>query len=713
MKGLRIFTMSRYFMRFMRIFFTCFVLITLSMVGLAVKPTIASAFSFKRSLAPDNTAVTTFHNDNFRTGENLNETILNTQNVNANQFGRRVSYAVDGKIDAQPLFLPNVTINGQIHNVVYVATANDSVYAFDADATAAVQALWKTSFINPPSITTAPADGRQVGITGTPVIDRTTSTLYCVAMTLESGHYIQRLHALDIITGLDRQGSPLEIQASVPGTAPDSVNGNLNFNEKTQQQHSALLLLNGVVYISWASFSDTKPYHGWVIGYYYNGTILQQVLASGYNDTSDGQEGGIWMGGAGPSADAGGNVYVTTGNGDYNLNTGGHNAGDSFLKLNTQNGLHLSDYFTPFNQTCLSARDADLGSGGPLLLPDQPGTHPHLLLSMGKEGRIYLVDRDNMGHYTFDANLQCGATEEKRTDIDHVVQELPVKTTGALFGNMGYWGGTSNPFIYIGGFKDQLKAFQLVNGTLVSNPASASAETLAFSGATPTISSNGKAANSGIVWINSPSTCDRAGCTPVGNGVLRAYDATNLSKELYNSEQNSGRDRVDSYVKFSLPTVAYGKVFVGTQTSLDIYGLLGFQPTTTDDSVQGIGLNMFNYVGNWSHCSYCDAQSAGFYQNSESWSTDENSYVTFTFAGTLAFVYAVMGPDAGRAAISIDSGPTTSVDLYRPTEQGDQLVEISSPLPLGYHTLTIHVTGMKNTSSSNTVVAVDRVDIFQ
>jgi hypothetical protein len=537
----------------------------------------------------DNIAVTTFHNDNYRTGQNLHETILTTANVNAAHFGKRVSYPVDGLIYAQPLVVPNVLIKGKRYTVVYVATENDSVYAFDADQRRAVPPLWHTSFLHPPSVTAVPSIELykkypnkditpQVGITGTPVIDPATGILYVVAFTKEHRQYVQRLHALDISTGREKPGSPITIQASVPGHGYDNDNGVVRFTAKTANQRAGLLLLDNVIYIAWGAFGDTDPYHGWLISYSYNGTRLQKVDASVYNDTPDGQEGGIWMGGTAPSVDTDGNIYLTTGNGTFDLNTGGHNAANSFIKLSSQNGLHLIDTFTPFNATCLDGRDEDLGSGGVLILPDQAGSdsHPHILIGGGKEGRIYLLDRESLGTFTANSAIQCNTNEEKRTDIDQVAQELPPGTTGLLFGSMSYWNGTatSGQFVYIGGFNDNLKAFQIDNGELATSPASRTSENFAFSGVTPSISSNGNADGTGIVWINSSSNCRKLPCTPTGLSVLHAYDATNLRKELYNSEQRPSRDHLASYVKFSVPTVANGKVFVGTHTSLAIYGLL-------------------------------------------------------------------------------------------------------------------------------------------
>ncbi len=576
------------------LFFIGVIILSLANIFFLGERSTTFANNLGAAAAPANTAVTTFHNDNLRTGQNPNETILTTSNVNSSQFGKRVTYPVDGQVYAQPLFLPNITTNGSSHNIVYVATENDSVYAFDADQTSAVAPLWKTSFLTSSSVTTVPAGDvftrytnhdidPQIGITGTPVIDTGTNTLYVVAMTKENGsQYVQRLHALDTTTGSEKPGSPIVIQASVKGTGYDNSGGTITFNSKTENQRTALLLVNGVVYISWSSFGDTDPYHGWVIGYNYTSSALHQV--SVYNDSANGNEGGIWMSGAGPAADSSGNVYLISGNGTYDLNTGGPDSGDTFLKLN---GSTVNDYFTPFNQSCLSAVDEDLGSGGVMLLPDQTNTaHPHLAIGGGKEGRIYVVDRDNMGHFTQDPNLNCSTSETNQTTSDKVVQETAPHTFGGLYSTPAYWASSSSSWVYISGINDALKAYQITNDTLSSSPTSKTPESFAYPGVTPSISSNGNTSGTGIVWVvGPPNACTNNGCNPSGSGTLHAYDATNIGSELYNSGQNSSRDQLDSYTKFSLPTIANGKVFVGTLTSLSIYGLLSSQTTPTPTPV--------------------------------------------------------------------------------------------------------------------------------
>jgi hypothetical protein len=520
------------------------------------------------------TAITTYKGNSLRTGQYPNETTLTTSNVNVAQFGKHVSYPVDGYVYAQPLFMPDVTIAGRIHNVVFVATQHDSVYAFDADQMSTIPPLWHTSFIDPAhGITTVSPNDilcndiiPEVGITGTPVIDGSTNTLYVVAKTKEQGQVVQRLHALDITTGKDRAGSPVLIQTSVPGSGAGSSNGVVSFNPLSQNQRTALLLLNGVVYIAWASHCDNDPYHGWVIGY--NATTLKQVPGAVYNTSPNGTRAGIWHSGGGLAGESAGYIYFATGNGTFDVNTGGLDVGDSIVKLTTQNGLHRVDYFTPFNQACLEAADTDLGSGGVLLLPTSTE-----LICAGKEGRVYVLNRNKMGQYTPIAN-PCN--NQNLTNVDKVLQELPPGTiVGGVFHTPAYWSSSTGEFIYTIGTTDQVKAFKLTNGRLSTPALSHSPESFTYPGGNPVVSSNGSVANTGILWTIDPKA------------TLRAYDATNLSRELYNSGQNANRDGLGSYVKFSVPTVANGKVFVGTQNSLVVYGVLAAvynNVGTSDDS---------------------------------------------------------------------------------------------------------------------------------
>jgi hypothetical protein len=518
-------------------------------------------------------SVTTYHNDNARTGQNLSETTLTPANVNPNGFGLLFVQPVDGYIYAQPLYVPNVSIGGQTHNVAFVATENDSVYAFDADSAAGANAspLWHVSFINPPSVTTVDSVNDiactdlvpQIGITGTPVIDTSTGTLYVVAKTKENGGFFQRLHALDIATGNEKFGGPVAIQATMPGTGDGSAGGQVSFDALHQNQRPGLLLWNGVVYITWAAHCDHPPFHGWVLGY--NASNMRQVVV--WNATPNGSDGGVWQSGGGPAADSAG-IYFATGNGTFDANTGGTDWGDTILKMSPPSGgtLRVLSSFTPFNQDVLSENDTDLGSGGVVLLPDLPAgsPHQHLLVLAGKQGTIYLVDRDNMGGYN--------------STTDQVVQELS-GATGSFYGMPAYWNNT----VYLGGQNDNLKAFSFNaggSGLLSSSAVSYSPESFVYPGPTPSISANGS--GNGIVWaIQTDAFASN------GPAVLHAYDAANLANELYNSTQNGSRDTPGPAVKFAAATVARGKVYVGTATQLAVFGLLPMPAATPAFSSAG------------------------------------------------------------------------------------------------------------------------------
>jgi hypothetical protein len=507
----------------------------------------------------------TYKNDNQRTGQNLTEPVLTTGNVNPNQFGKLFSYPVDGYVFAQPLYVPSVNIpNLGVHNVVYVATEHDSVYAFDADNLTPTP-LWQTSFINPTvGVTTVPkADVEgpgsditpEIGITPTPVIDLTRNAIYVLARTKEvSGattSYVQRLHALDLTTGAELANSPVVISAQVNGTGSGNDNhGHINFDGKQQNGRPGLLLLNGVVYLCWASLGDRMPFHGWVLGY--DGGSLQQVAV--FNTTPNGIDGGIWQSGGAPAADPSGNIFLIVGNGTFDAFAGGIDYGDSVLRLtNSGSGLSVGDYFAPYNQVSLDNADNDLGSGGPLLLPDQPGSFPHLAVVAGKDGSLYLVNRDNMGQFSSTTN-----------NVPLYVPAAVGKAAPGSAGNRGtpaYWQGQ----VYFTGSVDFLKAFGLYNGLLSAMPLSTGSVKFNYPGAEAAISANRNA--NGIVWV---LQADKFLTGPV---VLRAYDAVNVSRELFNSATLPA-NTAGFAVKFSVPTVANAKVYVGTQTELDVYGLL-------------------------------------------------------------------------------------------------------------------------------------------
>lgn len=502
-------------------------------------------------------AVTTQHNDNLRTGHNLNETELTPTLVSGGQFGKLFSQTVDGLVYAQPLYVPNVYIPSKgTHNVVYVATEHDSIYAWDADNNTGSNSnpLWQTSFINPSKgITTISSndvncpDGviPEIGITSTPVIDVTTNTIYVLAEGKENGSFFHRLHALDITTGAEKFGGPVVIAGSVPGTGAGSSGGTLTFDPLMHLNRPGLLLTAGNLFIAWASNCDNPPFHGWIMSY--SAATLKQIAI--WATTPNGDGGGTWMSGGGMAADGNGSVYFATANGTFDTSGTPVDFGDSAIRMTLSgSGPTVADYFTPYNQGNLESGDIDVASGGPLLLPDQPGPHPKELIQVGKEGSIYVIDRTNMGHYNPQNNSQ-------------IVQNLTGEV-GGIYGTPAYWNGN----VYFGASYDALKAFSLTNGMLSSVPASSSALTFTYPGATPSISANGN--NDAILWVLQTDTQNS------GTEVLRAYDATNLATELYDSNQNSSRDNPGGAVKYAVPTIINGKVYVGSANAINIYGNL-------------------------------------------------------------------------------------------------------------------------------------------
>jgi outer membrane protein assembly factor BamB len=500
--------------------------------------------------------VETFHNDNARTGQNLQEVVLTPDKVNVNTFGKIRFLAVDGKVDAQPLYLSAVAIPGSgTHNVLYVATEHASVYAFDADAG---QALWQVSLLGPSETPSDPRDCSQVepeiGITATPVIARTrgaNGTIYVVAMSKDAhGTYFQRLHALDAASGA-RLTTPTTIQAAFPGAGANSSGGSVIFDPKQYEERAALLLLNGVLYTTWTSHCDIDPYTGWVIAYD-AGTLAQVNVL---NLTPNGQRGAIWMSGGGPAADAAGQIYILDGNGDFDaaLDQNGFPSrgdfGNAFLKLTAASAqLRVADYFAAQNTVALSAADEDLGSGGVLVAPDvsdASGGVRRLAIGAGKDRVIYVADRDRMGKFDPNAN--------------HVFQEIPGVLAGGVYSSPAYFNGA----VYLGAEGDSIKAFSLSAAGLSTKPVAQTSTIFAFRGATPSISANGS--TKAILWA--VENADPA--------VLHAYDATDLSHELYNSSQAAAsRDQFGPGNKFTTPTVVNGKVFVGTTNGVAIFGLL-------------------------------------------------------------------------------------------------------------------------------------------
>jgi hypothetical protein len=499
--------------------------------------------------------VTTSQYDNFRTGATLHEKILTPQNVNAQQFGKLGAFKVDGAVYAQPLFVPSVPIPGKgTHDILFVATEHDSVYAFDANQLGDPP-LWQVSFLNkdrgiiPLSEDDAqcPFIRPEVGITSTPVIDLKTGTLYVLARTrirhgASDNEYFQHLHALAITTGVEKFGGPKLIAASVAGRGAGAANGQVAFNPLGENPRAALLLANGTVYLTWASSCDVDPYHGWVMAYDPQ-TLAQKAVL---NVNPDGSEAGIWLSDTGPAADAEGNIYVPTGNGTFDAGSGGRDYGDSVLKLDGSS-LAIRDYFTPHDQDRISSADSDVGSSGPTLLPDQPGSHRHLLLQPTKDSTIYVMDRDNMGKF--------------RRDSDALVEI--VKMAGGGYGAIAYWNGHA----FFAASDDNLRSYTIKNGRLT--PGQSSLMKFRNPGATPSISADGN--KNAIVWAIATKTWNGPDNKPA---VLYAFDATKLSQPIYTSEQNSRRDRAALATRFVIPVVVNGRVYFSARGEVEVYGLL-------------------------------------------------------------------------------------------------------------------------------------------
>jgi PQQ enzyme repeat len=503
------------------------------------------------------TDVVTYKNDVARTGQNLTETTLTLANVNSTSFGKVRTLATDGKVDAQPLFLSKLTVAGAVHNVVFVATENDSVYAFDANSGAT---LWKVSLLGPGESPSGTHGCGQVtptiGVTSTPVIDRSAGahgTIFVVAMS-NSGTDHQRLHALDVTTGAELLGGPTEIMASY---AAPAGGGTRIFDPGQYEERAALLLSQGTIYTSWTSHCDFAPYTGWVIAYS-EATLGQTAvvnIAPNGTGTGYGNAGpAIWMSGGGPAADAAGNVYLLAGNGAFEptltaagFPTGG-DFGNSFVKLTlTGHTLAVTDYFAMSNAVAESDADTDLGSGGTLLLPDvtdASGVVRHLMVGAGKDHNLYVVNRDSMGKFSAASN--------------NIWQELGGVLAGGIWSTPAWFNNT----LYYGPNVGHVLAFSLVKARFSATPSSSSPEAFPYPGSSPTISANGTA--NGIVWAHQNG----------GSAVLHAYDASNLGKELYNSSQAGSRDQFGAGNKFITPMIADGQVFVGTPGGVVVFGLL-------------------------------------------------------------------------------------------------------------------------------------------
>jgi hypothetical protein len=573
----------------------------------ATSATLATSAASATVAVTDLAGVFTYHNDLSRDGANLQEYALTPSNVATATFGKLFSCAVDGAVYAQPLWVPGLSIGGGLHNVLFVATQHDSLYAFDADANPCVT-YWKVNLLDSMHGGTSgevPVVWNdvgycygdiypEVGVTGTPVIDPSNHAIYVVAASeipgpnsgkcpLPQGTYYHRLHAIDLLTGSERVNPPATIAASVPGTGDGSTGGIVSFDSQFHHNRSGLALAAGTVYVAFSSHEDAVPYHGWLMAY--DASTLQQVAV--FNTTPNGlsgADGGIWAGGGAPAIDGGGDVYVSTGNGIFDQDSGlslENDYGDSLLRLrpftgNTPNGanLNLVDFFTPDDEACLASGDVDLGAGAPVLLPDQasPGVPPHLMAHIGKEGWVYLINRDSMGQIEKD---DCSGSNTQIAQI--------FAGAGGMWGAPAFW---QNGLYYAGyGNPLTMYSFNTTTGLFNPSPASQSNNRFSFPTVTPSISSQG--ATNGIAWAVDASLFgwaagDGGACHVVpippactGPAILHAYDATNLKTELWNSTlAANSRDNAGNGVKFVPPTVANGKVYLGTRTEIDVYGLL-------------------------------------------------------------------------------------------------------------------------------------------
>jgi hypothetical protein len=524
--------------------------------------------------------VYTYHNDLARDGNNSQEYALNTSDVNTTTFGKLFACTADGAIYAQPLWVANLTVNGAQHNVVFAATAHDSLFAYDADANPCVT-LWSVSLIDnahggtggevtvpagPTGYRVGEGDGDmtpEVGVVGTPVIDPSTGTLYVVSKSMNGAgtSFYQRLHAIDITTGNEKAGSP----ATIAGTFPGSGDGSsaVTFSPQQENQRAGLAFLNGSIYVAWASHEDTTPYYGWIISYSYNGSAFAQT--SVFNTTPNAQLGGIWMGGAAPSIDSSNNLYVITGNGQFdaaNASAPNNDYGDSLLQLSTS--LTVSAYFTPTDQLSDQENDKDFGSGGAAVLADLPAGSPvpHLVMGGGKDGNLYLLDRDRLG------------------GLGDPVSVQEIAFGHSIFATGAFW----NNYFYIVGPGGPMTSYLLDPTVPKFGAATTSSSTYGFPGSSPSVSAAGT--TNGLVWgLNSSAYCTKQS-KACGPAVLHAYNATNVATELWNSTMVSG-DAAGNAVKFTVPTIANGKVYVPTRGNntggafgsstvsgeLDVYGL--------------------------------------------------------------------------------------------------------------------------------------------
>lgn len=608
--------------------------------------------------APSPVAVPTWRYDLTHAGQNPGETALTPANVNVNSFGRIFSVAVDGSVFAQPLYVPGLTMgDGKVHNVLFVATEHDSVYAFDADSNTGSNAnpLWQASMLStahgaasgattvPDGAAGSPDIQPEIGITGTPAINPASNTMYLVAATKENGGYVTRLHALNILTGAERV-SPVAVTATVPGTGHGSSGGELTFSPLWENQRTALDYYKGYVYFGFSAHGDLGPWHGWLFAY--NADTLEQSAVVCTSPSGFGS--GIWGAGAGLPIDEdapGGRMFLPTGNGTFSAKnpplSNGAGLGEGIVQFNLSNGgLTLADSFTSFNAQTLNSHDLDLGSGGLLMVPDQQGAHPHILVQTGKEGRILVADRDNLGGYA------AGASSNT-----NILQDISGQMTG-LWSTPAYWNGN----VYFWGSKSTPMLFHLNNGILDTKPASVSSIDSTYRGASFSVSSNGT--HDGVAWAIQYEQFNTG-----GPAILYAWDANDLSTPIYESDSNAKRDSAGRANKYAVPVVTNGKVYVATQKEIDVYGLLSPQSVTAKP--------VFNPPGGTYNSS----------QNVKITSSTAQNTIYYTLDGTTPTTDST--PYTGQIPISADTTieaiATTPNDLPSPVATAQYTIANQTP----------------------------------
>ena len=559
-----------------------FVLLTASayLISCQGVSTVPSVPNVPRS-DPDFQGVLMWKGNSSETGLYSNETTLTPANVNVSQFGRWGSFAADGIVMGQPLYLSQLNMGAAgTHNVIIFATENDSVYAIDADNPAA-PALWERQYVDPAhGVTTMPDSfggrttlGGKVGITGTPYIDITTGAVYFVTTQSRNGVPEQWLRALDIHTGNDFGPGSMKIQASFPGDGKSSVNGQIAFDPSIQNQRAGLTKANGALIVAWGSFSDWGVYHGWLMAFdpatlnllaVFNPTPQAQAVDAANGPADHGGGGAFWQGGAAPAVDANGNIFINAADGSFNADQGGNNYGDTMLKLQfTGTSFQIVDWFTPSDAACIDLHDLELGSSGVALLPTDFTNGSKFAVSYSKEGRLFVVNTATMGNYNAGGDNQIpqefmvGAN----TCSDAITVDVAEGTTwNRLYGTPSYWNGN----LYAAASNTTLKQYRFENGLLNPTPTATSPTAYGLRGANSIVSANG--IQNAIVWVNEKSAA--------GAGILHAYDATDVSKELWNSTMNSARDALGEGIGFATQVVAEGRVIVAYDTHVGVFGLL-------------------------------------------------------------------------------------------------------------------------------------------